>query len=248
MCISGSNRSEQFQFREQSVYKIADSKYRYNFEDFRKIFDSIVSIKNHHVLLCGDRNFPQTDWRINQSTGIYENEILELVDEAEMNQIIEFPTCGSNILDVALMRGLEGVGGFESCTNSEKSYDITDHRPISLKNEIDVQDEKPVKENFYSFYPFSPICFTNIDRMSDEMYEYINNLISNFVPKRTMHRQKLPPWVSPKTSNLIKILETKRKQFDSRPTPHLQETITNFENSLMQNMELERVETKKKVS
>ena len=57
-----------------------------------------------------------------------------------------------------------------------------------------------------------------------------------------MHRQKLPPWVSPKTSNLIKILETKQKQFDSRPTPHLQETITNFENSLMQNMELERVE------
>ena len=135
------------------------------------------------------------DWRTNQSTNIYENEILELVDEEEMNQIIEFPTSGSNKLDVAIMRVLEGIA--EICTNFEKSYDITDHRPISLKIKIDVQDEKPVKESFSSFcsadydgmidcmqkYPFSPICFTNIDRMSDEMYEYINNLISNFVAK-----------------------------------------------------------------
>ena len=37
-----------------------------------------------------------------------------------------------------------------------------------------------------------------------------------FIPRRTQHRQNLPPWITPETSNSMKRLSTLRKQKGSQ--------------------------------
>ena len=49
-------------------------------------------------------------------------------------------------------------------------------------------------------------------------YKYINDIIDQFVPRRTFHRQSLPPWISSSTFHLMKILQTKRKQYRDNPS------------------------------
>ena len=63
----------------------------------------------------------------------------------------------------------------------------------------------------FSTRHFSPVCHTNIDNMYSELCQYTENLIQECVPLRTRHRQELPPWITPNTSNLINKLKTQKK-------------------------------------
>ena len=63
--------------------------------------------------------------------------------------------------------------------------------------------------------PFNPYCFSNLDFLVKKWYEWIFSLIDHFIPKVTRHRSTLPPWVSSRTSHLMKKLATKKKQWVS---------------------------------
>ena len=65
--------------------------------------------------------------------------------------------------------------------------------------------------------PFSPICYSNINKMVDEWYDWIFKIIDASVPVRSNHRAQLSPWVTGRTFNVLKKLSTAEKHKKSDP-------------------------------
>ena len=61
--------------------------------------------------------------------------------------------------------------------------------------------------------PFSGICWSNVNVLIEQWYNWIRLFIFQTVPRRKRHRSQLSPWVTQTTSNLFKKLYTvKRNQ------------------------------------
>ena len=69
------------------------STYRYTFEDFKILVNSLLKT-NTPIVVCGDINFPNTNWDTNQSIDTEENNMLNELDRLNAEQVIRFPTCG----------------------------------------------------------------------------------------------------------------------------------------------------------
>ena len=68
----------------------------------------------------------------------------------------------------------------------------------------------------FSINTFSPYCWSNVTKIVELWYEWIHSFMPKFIPRRTQHRQNLPPWITPETSNSMKRLSTLRKQKGSQ--------------------------------
>ena len=54
------------------------SPYRYSLDDFKMISKILKQNSTKPCLLCGDLNFPETNWELYQSSNTYESEVLEM--------------------------------------------------------------------------------------------------------------------------------------------------------------------------
>ena len=193
------------------------SQYRYDYQCFNKILEAIP--KKSKAVICGDINFPSTNWDIFSSQENDEQEILEMFEDRLLQQSINFSTCGTNTLDVFLYQNCQVYS--EHDENFDKIYDCSDHIAIRTAIELEHFDPPPAVTNFYSFgsgdydrivgamkdRPFNPQCYTNVDNM----YNYLTDLIDTHIPKRTKYRQSLPPWITPGTSHQMKTLNTQKR-------------------------------------
>ena len=68
-----------------------------------------------------------------------------------------------------------------------------------------------------TLFSFEATCFTNIDRMVEELYDYLKSLIEKNYPKCSQHRQLVPPWFSRETSHTMKMLSTARRAQHKKP-------------------------------
>ena len=59
---------------------------------------------------------------------------------------------------------------------------------------------------------FNPYCYSNVDLLVDQWYNWIYGIIVKHIPRTTQYRKHLAPWVSPTSSNLMKKVETLRRQ------------------------------------
>ena len=186
---------------------------RYSIKDFEKIL-SCVS-KNCIAFVCGDFNFPNTNWTNGTSTDSEENSVLELSENRLFRQSIDFPTCSKNLLDVVLHQNCNVFS-----TNADaftKVFNCFDHIGISSTIELPHVVQNSTRDLYWKIASemeqttFLPTCFTNIDNFYEELEEYLANLIRRNVPSRTRHRQPLPPWIKPSTSHLLRKLKTKKR-------------------------------------
>ena len=77
---------------------------------------------------------------------------------------------------------------------------------------------------------FKPMCYTNINNICEEMYDFFDKVAQATIPKRTRHSQSLPPWITPSTSNLMKKLNTQHKLVASKPTSYRKNIVRKFQN------------------
>ena len=87
---------------------------------------------------------------------------------------------------------------------------------------------------------FKPVCYTNINNLCEEMYDFFDKVAEAKIPKRTRHRQSLPPWITPSTSNLMKKMNTQRKIVANKPTSYRKNIARNFPNVLTEAAEIDR--------
>ena len=136
-------------------------------------------------------------------------------------------------------------------------HDCSDHDAIHLTLDCPTRKLKPVIENFRSFgsadfdgineyminNPFEPTCFSNINNMVDELYEYFENMINVYVPRRTRHRQSLSPSINRTTSSLIKKLSFVKK----KPTSYGKRIVTELQSLVTESSESDRIEYQEKL-
>ena len=89
--------------------------------------------------------------------------------------------------------------------------------------------------------PFQAICYTNIKKMSEEFTSYLDEIFDLYVPKRTGHKQSLPPWISCGTSNLIDKLKTQKRAFENKPTSCRKQLVLELEMQVTDSAEEDRV-------
>ena len=65
--------------------------------------------------------------------------------------------------------------------------------------------------------PFLPKCCSNCDQKLEEWYAWISEKLDSTTPRRTQHRRKLPPWITPGTSNLMNRLFIVKKVYEKHP-------------------------------
>ena len=95
---------------------------------------------------------------------------------------------------------------------------------MHTKLDCPVIENKPALQNFRSFgnadyedfnhyfahNAFQPTCQTNINKMCEELYQYLDQTIEIYVPRRTRHRRRLALWITSILSNLPKKLKTQK--------------------------------------
>ena len=179
---------------------------RYTLADFEQVFRTLEEFKQYACLICGDFNLPKVNWSLNHSADEYELSVIEMFERHNFHQTVDFSTCGKNTLDFVFERKVENTTAKIDLVFTQL-HDVSDHEPtlISIK-EVRVERKTPVS-NYFSFcnaeydamrremtlFPFEATCFTNIDHMVEEFYNYIKSLIEKHCPKRTHHRQRMPP-------------------------------------------------------
>ena len=77
---------------------------------------------------------------------------------------------------------------------------------------------------------FKPVCYTDINFMCKKMYDIFDKVAQATIPKKTTHRQSLPPWITPNTSNLMKKLNTQRKLAANKQTSYRKNIVRKFQN------------------
>ena len=121
------------------------------------------------------------------------------------NKALVFLPVVKNILDVALSKHMALTTSVDHTFMT--IYDLSNHFPVTMDIEFTLFLEILLFDTFYSFgganyheiayfmllHPFQPNCYTNIDIMNDELDDYLNSLVQHFTPRKTKHRQSLPP-------------------------------------------------------
>ena len=94
---------------------------------------------------------------------------------------------------------------------------------------------------------FKPVCYTNINNICEVMYDFFDKVAQATIHKRTRHRQSLPPWITPSTSNLMKKLNTQRKLVANKPTSYRKNIVRKFQNVVTEAAEIDRCNYHEKI-
>ena len=135
-----------------------------------------------------------------------------------------------------------------------KRFNCSDHKAISLLVECPHTEMKPTLRTLRSFgradysevskmikiTDFKAVCYTNINNMCEEIYNFFDKVAQATIPKRTKHRQSLQPWITPSTSNLMKKLNTQRKLVAYKPASYRKNIVRKFQNVVTEAAEKDR--------
>ena len=96
--------------------------------DFQEILRELP--KRNILLVCGDINFPNTNWDSWTTFDEEEAELIELFESRLLKQSINFPTCNSNTLDVFFYQNCTVFS--ENDQKFDKTFNCSDHLAIML--------------------------------------------------------------------------------------------------------------------
>ena len=143
--------------------------------------------------------------------------------EHNLHQLNHSITTASKTLDLCLTDNPDLV---ISSLATDDAYlnnsPLSDYHPVSIK--LNVSALAPLERFSKSFNfneidheglnraaldsPFLPYCWTNPALLLALWHEWLKPLLNKFVPLKSVHRSRLPPWISPETSHLMKKLNT----------------------------------------
>ena len=245
------------------VYKApTPSTYQWFTESFLTLMNEMANLKLANkndlcdLILTGDINFSQTYWEALSSSDIYESQLLDKLVELNLSQ--HAPTQ----LDVLLCDNPEI---FSQCQIDRNIRDkltsqFSDHKPLYTTIAAFSCIALPkITNHRYDFkradwdslnssieiVPFIPYCYSNLNEIIRQWYEWLWEKIEKFVPRITEHRSRLQPWITPATSHLIKKLQTMKR----KPKQGLKRLlkITKLENDIQRFSEDDLAEYEKTV-
>ena len=94
-----------------------------------KIIDSVNNIDNQNVMLLGDFNFRNINWETGSCSRNIEQDFLDAINDNLLCQIIDIPTRGDNILDLAFLGDTTAVDDYDVIPGLGSS----DHKIVRIK-------------------------------------------------------------------------------------------------------------------
>ena len=205
-----------------------NSKYAYDSNSLQNLFKNIATFKKRSddILIYGDFNFVSINWNSLSSDDELETEFLQYLDVNNRHQKVNFNTGASGILDLFLVNKGIQIIDIHKCED-QLLQRFSNHSPIEVTFNIEsfslVTRQNIVKG--YSFCngdyiptymiqkKFDSYCWSNPNKVIELWYQWLNSAIEKFIPKRTLHRSSLPPWITKETSHLLNCLKTTRKKY-----------------------------------
>ena len=153
----------------------------------------------------------------------YELKCIDFFMEHNLHQLNHSITTASKTPDICLTDNPDLV---ISSLATDDAYlnnsPLSDHQPVSIK--LNGSALAPLERVSKSFNfnkidheglnraalhsPFLPYCWTNPALLLALWHEWLKPLLNKFVPLKSVHRSRLPPWIFPETSHLMKKLNT----------------------------------------
>lgn len=163
-----------------------------------KLLDSIAELSSvsHNIILLGDFNFPRITWpRPPLSLPPTEREFLQIVQALSLNQVVNTPTHGQNILDLVLVN-------FPLTTLVTSPIPGSDHNTVLFT--LSLSSSNPPPPSFLNFFRADWVSILNalyahdwnsilspdpllspqdnINLMTSAFNAILTNLVSDFVP------------------------------------------------------------------
>ena len=207
-----------------------DSKYTYTICDFEQLFLFLKKQQKAHdeLIVYGVLNLDQINWNTLEPGTDREKMFLEDIEDLNLQQKIDFKTSVTGILDLMLVTKNICDVVLEPLRNYEIVCNMSSHTPIvftftALEEEIYMR--KTPGNEVYSFCnadfdkirdmlertPFDSYCWSNVDVVLDNWYNWLEEILEDCVPRRTKHRSCL--LISRETSHTLKRLKTKQKRY-----------------------------------
>ena len=150
-----------------------------------------------------------------------------MLDKLSENCFVNFLHPLDSNLDVILTNHTEPLLKSYVDRRLTKAYQISDkncsdHSAFGAKLEVLKQPQKDLSGMLLAFNkvdwvkfnedilctPFSPYCYSNVNFLVYQWYNWIKEKIERLVPRVTKHRASLKPWISRETSHKIKMLNS----------------------------------------
>ena len=174
-----------------------------NIATFKKLFDDI--------LIYGDFKIVQINWNNLSSDDELETEFLQYLDVNNLHQKVNFNTGASGILDLFLVnKGIQIIDIHKS--EDQLLQRFSNHSPIEVTFIIE-SFSLVTRQNIVKGYSFcnggyrslstyiiqnkcDSFCWSNASKVIELWYQWLNSANEKFIPKRTLHRSSLPPWIT----------------------------------------------------
>ena len=218
-----------------------NSPFAFNAEHIDSLTHTVTSMKMTHdnLIFCGDFN-ADIDWDDHSTSSLLGLALLDLMDESNLLQLIDFSTAVSGILDLFFVS--ENVD-FIHINRIDDGINISNHYPIAgsftMRNVL-LMPRLVHRQNYFSYCkgdydklnrlifesPFLRRCWSNVNVLVKEWEIWFKNFLPLAVHIRTRHRASLSPWISSNTSYHLKKLSTLKRKL---PTSHSKVAVKELE-------------------
>ena len=207
-----------------SVYRPPSSDIDYSINLCNSLRDIAKYNPNSTIWVAGDLNLPDINWEqdtvVNHQYPIALNECyLSCFNDVGIEQMVNFPTRGENILDLFLSNRPSLVNRAECLPG------ISDHDMVLIDSSITAKRNKPVKREIklwkkanqdglitaLSSFKTQFIEMYSIDTPIEELWssfkDNLTSIIDKYVPKKTTSSRHSEPWITREIKSL-----SRRKQ------------------------------------
>ena len=204
-----------------------DSLYRFTKDELIAVVQYLNERSTaYHIFCYGDFNLKEIAWDTMDSDDEQQKLFVEKLFQNNLQQHVTFFTRGTSLLDLLITSSNVKVGDVSKFTR--KVSPKSDHVPISC-NIFLSQDNFLYKEtsrpsfsfcradyksmsSFVIENPFRIQCWSNPSVLAYYWQEWLLGVVAEFVPRRTIQRSHLNPWVSAVSSHLMKRINTLEKR------------------------------------
>ena len=189
-----------------------------------KIINSINSLDNQNVMLVGDFNFRNIDWKSGKCSRPLEQFFIDSINDNLLEQMIDIPTRGSNILDLVFVGDPSAVQNYDTFP----PFGSSDHNIVSvdIKCMIPRVNRSPRKiylytkgnfedmnENLASYDWDDVLKSKDLNNNWEIFKEIYQENIDRFVPTKMVKpgQRQIFPWVRYKSVRKSKSKSRKAK-------------------------------------
>ena len=222
-----------------SVYRPPSrTDFDYSLKIVSELHNIFNKFKTASLWFGGDFNLPDINWKTSEITGNqYPHSLnslyLDMSQDLCLDQIVNVPTRGPNILDLIFTNrpdiakepeALAGLGDHE-CVFSKISLKVFRKKPAKREillwtkadNENMINDCKTFKSKFFETFDST----SNVLEIWDFIKSEIQKIIQNNVPSKITSSKQHQPWINTKTKQLLRKKErwySKAKKINNETT------------------------------